>query len=31
MIRRLKVSSWPRRLCMVLMVFFVVASVRWVV
>lgn len=31
MIRRLKVNSWPRRLCMVLMVFFVVASVRWVV
>ena len=31
MIRRLKVSSWPRRLCMVLMVFLVVASVRWVV
>ena len=31
MIPRLKVNSWPRRLCMVLMVFFVVASVRWVV
>ena len=31
MIRRLKVNSWPRRLCMVLMVFLVMASVRWVV